>query len=165
MNADDVRLSFAFNDWANRRVLDAARSVVPADFTRDLRTSFGSIHGTLVHIMAGEWRWLRFWRGQSYDREFRPEDYQSVATLETAWEEVASVWRRLVTGLTDDQLQTRAMVRGAERPLVQTLQHVLNHSSHHRGQATTLLRQVGQLPPSIDFLVFLTDRADDRMPR
>jgi uncharacterized damage-inducible protein DinB len=155
MNADDARRLFAFNRWANRRLLDATRPVVPEDFSRDLGSSFESIGGTLLHIMAGEWRWLQFWLGRSYDRQFQPEDYPSVAALEAGWATVWSEQEPFVAGLTEERLRSTSIVRGAERPLSDTIQHLLNHSSYHRGQVVTLLRQVGYTPPAMDFLVYL----------
>jgi uncharacterized damage-inducible protein DinB len=157
MTADDARRLFAFNVWANRRLLDAARSVPPSDFARDLGSSFGSIGGTLLHIMSGEWKWLQYWLGRSYEREFRADDYPDVAALEAGW---ATVWpdqEAFVASLTEERLESTSLVRGAQRPLSDTLQHLLNHSSHHRGQVSTMLRQVGRTPPGLDFLVYLVE--------
>jgi uncharacterized damage-inducible protein DinB len=155
MNTEEAQLQFAYNRWANRRVLEAAREVAPQDLMLDRRSSFGSIHGTLLHIISGEWRWLQNWLGKPYDEEFRPEDYPDVAALEARWKQVVSDQQKFVDGLTDARLQARSVVRGAERPLAHTLQHLLHHSAYHRGQVSTLLRQAGHTPPSIDFLVFL----------
>jgi len=157
MTADEARRLFAFNVWANRRLLDAARSVPPSDFTRDLGSSFGSIGGTLLHIMSGEWKWLQYWLGRSYEREFRADDYPDVAALEAGWETVWPDQEAFVASLTEERLQSTSLVRGAQRPLSDTLQHLLNHSSHHRGQVSTMLRQVGQTPPGLDFLVYLVE--------
>jgi uncharacterized damage-inducible protein DinB len=157
MTPEDARLLFAYNRWANQRLLDAARAVAPKDFSLDRHSSFGSIQGTLLHIIAGEWRWLQNWLGKPYDVEFRPEDYPDVAALEARWKVIVSDQQKFVDGLTDERLQARSVVRGVERPLARTLHHVLHHSSYHRGQVSTLLRQAGQTPPSIDFLVFLGD--------
>ncbi len=57
--------------------------------------------------------------------------------------------------MTDEQLQARSKVRGEDRPLEQTMLHILNHSSYHRGQVVTLLRQTGYAVEPMDFLVYL----------
>jgi uncharacterized damage-inducible protein DinB len=157
MNIPYARTSFAYNAWANVRLLDASRAVRPDQFTRNLDSSFGSIRGTLVHIMAGEWKWLRFWLEEPYDEEFREDDYPDVTAIEARWLIVRADQQRFVDGLTEDQLQVMRVVRGLERPLRDTLQHLLSHSTYHRGQVATLLRQSGCVPPSTDFLVFLGD--------
>jgi uncharacterized damage-inducible protein DinB len=134
MNTAEVRTLFAYNSWANQRLLDASLSLAPGQFTRDLQSSFGSIRDTLLHIMAGEWRWLQFWLGKPYDEEFRPEDYPDVAALERRWSTVSADQQRFLDDLMDDTLRATRVVRGAERPLSDTVQHVLTHSTYHRGQ-------------------------------
>ncbi len=154
MNSADVRLLFAHCQWANRRLLGCARATTPEDFRRDLNSSFGSIQGTLIHIMAGEWRWLQFWLGKSYEREFPPEKFPTVEEVACEWQEVAEAQASFLGALTDEQLQARSIVRGEERPLEHTMLHILNHSSYHRGQVVTLLRQTGYAVEPLDFLVY-----------
>lgn len=48
-------------------------------------------------------------------------------------------------------------VRGYEYALGELIQHLLNHSTYHRGQVALLLRQLGQSPPATDFRLFLTE--------
>ena len=43
-------------------------------------------------------------------------------------------------------------------PLWKQMVHVVNHSSYHRGQATTLLRQLGAEAVSTDFLVYYDEK-------
>ena len=157
MDLPHVRTMFAYNWWANCRFMAAARLLTPDVFTRDAGSSFGSIRGTLLHIMAGEWKWLQFWLGRPYDEDFRSEDYPDVEVLEARWRVIRADQRRFVDALTADRLESRSVVRGTERPLRDTLQHLLSHSAYHRGQVATLLRQSGSVPPTTDFLVFLTE--------
>ena len=154
MSPSHARRLFAFNGWANRRVLEAVRAVSPEDLHRDLRTSFGSIHGTLLHLVAGEWRWLQFWLDRPYEREYLPEEFPDAAAIERFWTEIATEQQAFAEALTEESMRTTKLVRGAQRPLADTLQHLLNHSSYHRGQVASLLRQTGYDPPAIDFLIF-----------
>jgi uncharacterized damage-inducible protein DinB len=160
MNTSDIRTLFAYNAWANQRLLDAARTLPSDQFTCDLHSSFGSIRGTLLHIITGEWKWLQFWMGKPYDVEFAPEDYPNVASLEARWVTVRAEQQQFLDELTDDALRGTRLVRGAQRPLSDALQHVLSHSTHHRGQVSALLRQSGCVPPCIDFLVFRVETGD-----
>ena len=108
--------------------------------------------------MSGEWKWLRYWRGEPYDEVFRPADYPTVAALEQRWAIVAADQQAFAQHLTDDALRGTIEARGRAQTLADTIQHLLNHSTYHRGQVVTLIRQA-QLPvPSTDFLDFLGDQ-------
>lgn len=145
---------FAFNTWANGRVVETVRTIGHDDLHRDLRTSSNTIHGTLLHLVAGEWRWLQFWLDRPYEREFPAEEFPDAAAIERFWIDVVTEQNAFAASLTDDRLLATKLVRGARRPLADMIQHLLNHSSYHRGQIASLLRQTGHAPPAIDFLVF-----------
>ena len=58
VNSNDVLNLFAYDEWANRRLVDAAAQLTSEEYTQDLGASFGSVRRTLIHIMWGEKRWL-----------------------------------------------------------------------------------------------------------
>ncbi len=62
MNKDDIQLLYEYDRWANNRVLQAVSALSDEQFTRDLGGSFRSVRDTLVHIIAGEWGWLAYWK-------------------------------------------------------------------------------------------------------
>jgi uncharacterized damage-inducible protein DinB len=166
MNSDQLRTLFAYNQWANGRLLDAAACVTADDFTRDLGASHGSVRGTLVHIVFAEWDWLRLWLGDSprdiAQREPPPEAFPDVATLRLEWATIVRDQQAFIETLTDAALNAAfsfESFQGDQQTfsLAATMQHVLNHSSYHRGQAVTLLRQLGHTPPGTDLLVFLVE--------
>ncbi|HUR92013.1 MAG TPA: DinB family protein [Gemmatimonadaceae bacterium] len=154
LSPDYARRLFAFNTWANGHIIEAVRGLSSEDLHRDLRTSFTSVHGTLVHLVSGEWRWLQFWLDEPYEREFSRDEFPDVAAIEKLWTKIAGDQRALAASLTPERLRETKVVRGLERPLADTMQHLLNHSSYHRGQIASLLRQTGHQPPPIDFLIF-----------
>lgn len=162
MNVHDIRTLCAYNQWATSRLLAAARLVKPADFTRDLRTSHGSLRGTLVHIVWAEWIWLQRWRGESPKRVFAPDEFPDLDAIAACWRDVDRDQQDFITALTDDRLLARLSYENLqgqrwEYPLAHMMQHLVNHSSYHRGQVVTLLRQLGQTPPPTDFLVFFDE--------
>ena len=166
MKIDDVETLYVYNRWANRRLLAAARLVEPPDFMRELVTSHGSLRGTLVHVLWGEWVWLQRWGGDSPKRAFAPDEFPDIASLESRWAQVERDQANFIGGLTDQRLRTLVSYENLqgqrwEYSLVHMMQHVVNHSSYHRGQVVTLLRQLGQIPPATDFLVFF-DEAGSR---
>ena len=162
MNLDEIRTLYAYNRWANHRLLGASRPLSPSAFTRDLGTSYGSLRGTLVHTLWAEWIWLQRWRGVSPRQVFAQEEFPDVGAIESRWDEVERNRQDFIAGLTEDRLlagMSYENLQGQrwEYSLVHTMQHVVNHSSYHRGQVVTLLRQLGQAPPSTDFLVFFDE--------
>jgi uncharacterized damage-inducible protein DinB len=60
-----VGTMYAYNDWANARILDTAARLDPDRYRADHGASFGSVHDTLVHIMGAQWLWLSRWQGTS----------------------------------------------------------------------------------------------------
>jgi uncharacterized damage-inducible protein DinB len=160
MTAPGIRRLFAYNRWANRRLLVAASLLSRDDFSRDLHASYGSVRGTLLHILWGEGRWLQFWKDGSVIPDPDPEQYPNVAALEAAWERIEEGQQTFAAGLTEQQLATTMKVREHEYTLADLVQHLLNHSTYHRGQVAVLLRQIGHRPPATDFRLFLTEARD-----
>jgi uncharacterized damage-inducible protein DinB len=164
MDTEDTRTLYTYNRWANHRVVPAARLLAARDFTRDLGASHGSVRGTLVHILWGEWLWLQRWRSDSPKQVFAPEQFPDVAALEAQWAIVERDQQIFIEGLTDERLNARVAYENLqgerwEYSLRHMMQHVVNHSSYHRGQVVTLLRQLGHTPPATDFLVFFDEAA------
>jgi uncharacterized damage-inducible protein DinB len=166
MNIEQLRSLFAYNQWANGRLLDAAAHLKAEDFTRELKASHGSVRGTLVHIVFGEWDWLRLWLGEPAkdiaQREPPPEAFPDVATLRLEWATIVRDQQAFIETLNDERLNAAFSFENFQGEqsafaLADTMQHVLNHSSYHRGQVVTLLRQLGHTPPGSDFLIFLLE--------
>src|SRR5687767_9233203 len=162
MNAGDVRTLVAYNRWASERMLADVHSLDAAELIRDLRTSFGSILGTVAHIFWAEWLWVRRWQGQSPKQRLSMDAYRSLEDIEQPWREVIAEQERFVREVTDDQLERRIAYENAlderwEYPLALMIQHLVNHSSYHRGQIVTLLRQLGRTPRSTDMLVYIDE--------
>ena|SRR6185369_14917038 len=162
MNVADIRDLYEFNAWANSQILTALRPLTNEEFRRDFGMSFGSVQGTAIHIVGGESIWLdRFINGKFQDfvermkADWNAEKIPDTATLEGRWEVLDRKWRDFLRSLTEERLQSPVMTRGGEIPLSKCLQHILNHSTYHRGQVVSLLRQLGRTPPSTDYLLFV----------
>ena len=164
MNARDVGYLNDYNGWANRRVLEIASKLTPEQFTRDLQSSHRSVRDTLAHILAGEWIWLERWKGTSPSSLLNPTEFGTIESLASRWAGVERDYQEYINGLTDELLTvviSYRNTRGEEwaYPLGQMLQHVMNHSNYHRGQVTTLLRQLGAEVMPLDLLVFMDVKA------
>ena len=106
-----------------------------------------------------EWVWLRRFKGESPAARPSWTEGADLASLREALAAIEGERAPLVAGLTDARLQEVIPYRtfkGEEQRgrLSELCQHVANHSTYHRGQAATLLRQVGATVPSTDFVVF-----------
>lgn len=157
MNITDVQRFFAYDQWANRRLLAAAALVPPDAFTRDLDASFGSLRGTLLHILWGERRWLQFWVDGSAVPDAVPDAFPGTAALGDGWAILERDRAGFLSELTDAGLDAPFTVRGQQFQLRELIQHIVNHSTYHRGQVALLLRQLGHTPPATDFRLFLTE--------
>ena len=164
MNTEDFRLLYDYNSWANHRTLDACAALTEEQFTRDMGSSFRSVRDTLAHLMLVEWIWLERWNGRAPSGYPPSTDFPNLNTVRTRWAEIERDLLKYIASLTPEDLQrvvhhkTMAGVPHAQ-PLWQMLQQVLNHATYHRGQVTTLLRQLGAKGVGTDLIMFYRERA------
>ncbi len=149
MDADDIRELSTFDAWANRRLFEASAALTSEQRARRVASSFPSLADTLAHILAEEWIWLRRCLGE--------DPHDTPPSLELG--EVLAERLALIRGLTGGDLAREVPFRSLEgHPRRQTVRdmlvHVVNHSTYHRGQAATILRQLGAAAPETDFVVF-----------
>jgi uncharacterized damage-inducible protein DinB len=156
MTLQSVRTWFAYNRWANRRLLAASGELSAEERGRNLNGSFGSLHGTLRHLLWGERSWLRFWKGDDFGPDLGPDDLPDLPSIEAEWEALDRERDAFVAALDEAQLTAPRSVDEDAYVLGELLQHCLNHSTHHRGQIVLMLRQLGRVPPETGFRQFLT---------
>ena len=164
MTPEDVRQLFDYNAWANQRALDAAAQLSAEQFVKPLGSSFSSVRDTLVHICGAEWIWLERFQGRSPSSIPDNSSVQSLAALREHWQPQAEGLLSFVNGLTQDDLdrvfEYKTINFGMyKNPLWQSLQHLANHGTYHRGQVATLLRQLGGKPILTDLMHFYRERA------
>jgi uncharacterized damage-inducible protein DinB len=154
---------YEFDAWANHRVLDAAAALSEEQLTRDMGSSFRSVRDTLVHVMGAQWIWLERWNGRTPAGIPDAKDFPTLASVRGRWAEVERDLLAYVRGLSAEDIATvreyKTLSSGVLRnPLWQALQHLINHGTYHRGQVTTMLRQLGASPVSTDLIVFYRER-------
>lgn len=127
---------------------------------RDLGSSFPSVRATVVHIYSSEWVWYSRWQGTSPAAHLTPDAFPDVPALRMAWAGHERKVRAFVETLDGDALgrpiaYTLFDGQTSSTVLRHMIQHVVNHASYHRGQVTTMLRQLGAAPPkSMDMIAF-----------
>jgi uncharacterized damage-inducible protein DinB len=159
MNQQELQTLLDYHYWARDRVLDAAEKLTPDQFGRDLGSSFRSVRDTLAHIYAAEWAWCSRWKGVS-PTAFPADSPADVAAIRAKWGALESDVRAVLDRMGEDgfdRVIEYKMLNGDARASIfsHMLQHVVNHASYHRGQVTTLLRQLGAAPPQgMDLITF-----------
>jgi uncharacterized damage-inducible protein DinB len=61
MNKSQIIDIYSYDDWANKKLLNAVGQLENEEFVRDLSSSFSSIRDTMVHILSAEELWLSRW--------------------------------------------------------------------------------------------------------
>ncbi|MEM9043759.1 MAG: DinB family protein [Pseudomonadota bacterium] len=151
----------AYNAWANRRLYAAALNLSEDDFRANLGAFFGSVMGTLNHIMVADLIWLaRF-------REQRQPPFGLDHILHEDGEELAAARKVLdddiigyVAGQSDQNLFddfTYTMIttdQTVTQPRAPALTHFFNHQTHHRGQVHAMLTRVTKDAPALDLIYY-----------
>lgn len=170
---DQVRGFARYNLQFNRRLFDQLSGLSDDDRKKDMGAFFGSIHGTLNHILLADRIWLgRFavampalssLDGAALVHEFsslRQElcaDFDELYAERCATDDVISGW---AGELTDNLLEETMRYSNSqghlrEHPVWIAVTHMFNHQTHHRGQVTTLMHQLGHDPGVTDYLMYV----------
>ena len=155
MTVEQLRSLAAYNRWANARLLQAAAALSAEARERDLRASFGSLQGTLIHILWGERGWLHFWQHGTFVPVPASGEYPDFASLRSTWTHHDEAYAAYLNRLTQAELDAPRTL-DTDTYTLGELQHAINHSTYHRGQVALLIRQLGHVPASTDYHDFLT---------
>ena len=165
MDLSDIKNLFSYTEWANDLAIDAANKLPEESFRRDVGISHGSIFGTLVHMAGAEWIWLERWQGRSPTKaeawsRWSLESCADLATLNERWTELINQRTRYVSELDEPTRAAELAFRllsgdPSSMPLINQMQHVVNHATMHRGQIVGMIRQLGIEPPATDLLFYL----------
>jgi uncharacterized damage-inducible protein DinB len=163
MTPEDIRVLYEYDAWANHRILDATAALTPEQFTQPMNSSFSSVRDTLAHIMFGQWIWLERWQGRMPTALPAAEGFPDLASLRKRWAEVEADLLAFVRALTAERIaevsEYKTRTAGTfTSPLGHVLLHLVNHGTYHRGQVTTLLRQLGGKSVSTDLSLFYRER-------
>lgn len=153
----------SYNSWANRQLYDAVALLPDALYRADRSAFFGSLHGTLNHVLVGDRAWLARLTGEAGGPSQLDEIlYEDFGALRSAREAEDARIERYLSRLDGPHLMadfTYANLSGDQftQPLFLILAHFFNHQTHHRGQAHTLLTQLGREAPPLDLIYFLRE--------
>lgn len=165
-----VRLMAEYNRWMNRRLYEAAACLPAQALHEDRRAFFGSILGTLNHLLVADSIWLRRFDAPGHWERLREAidwlprptslrdplagDLPTLAALRTRIDDLIVAWCEHLIFTDLDRVLVYRNVAGEsfQRQVGPLLSHFFNHQTHHRGQATTLLFQAGVDPRETDLI-------------
>jgi uncharacterized damage-inducible protein DinB len=161
MNLDDCRTLFAYDDWATGRVMDAAAQLDSEAYMRDFGLAWGSVGGTLSHVVEAQWIWLNRWKGSPPPT--MPETESGLAVLRFVWQAVLKERDAYLGSLNEDDLYASINYQNSKGetfsdPLWGMITHVVNHGTDHRSHVSIMLTELGHPPLGLDFITFLREQ-------
>ena len=153
----------AYNRWANERLYEAAAKLSEADYRADRGAFFGSLHGTLNHLLVADRIWMRRFTGEGPVQTRLDEIlFDDLAGLGGERRDEDERIIAYIAGLSDGDLAGlltyRTIVSPSDitQPLARALAHFFNHQTHHRGQAHALVTMAAgnAAMPSLDMIIF-----------
>lgn len=150
MNTTDARRLAAYNRWMNERIFGVCARLSDPARKADRGAFFGSIHGTLNHLLLADRLWMSRFTGTTFtvgglDEELFAE-FDELRQARAVTDGEIEEW---AGALTDEKLagvlEYTSMMNPEPRrfPMALAVAHFFNHQTHHRGQLTTLLSQLG----------------------
>jgi uncharacterized damage-inducible protein DinB len=155
------KLMATYNEWMNTQVYDTAGRLSTSEVAADRGAYFGSIFGTLNHIVVADTLWLKRFAAHpsststlavmvALPTPVRLDQvmFDDLEGLKTHRQWLDSVIINWIEALTDDDLDTVLSYHNSKgepstRRFSSLILHLFNHQTHHRGQASTLLSQAG----------------------
>lgn len=155
---------FAYNDWANVKVLEHLVSLESAALDRDWGMGLGSIRKTVLHLWDAERWWLRNGMEGSAEYERSPVT-TTMEDLRSGWRQTMERRRAFLSSLgsgadvANRLLEPNIKGISLRLPLVEILVQLGGHGTHHRAQLANMLRHSGVKLPGLDYIVWIRERA------
>lgn len=156
--------AFAYDRWATARMLDAVAALTDEALRRDVGGSFPSVFDTVEHVLAAGWIWMARWQGAPRGRLPGGWPPATLTDIRASWAELNGEVSTFLATLTPADLGRPVDVvartgMACTLPLGQTLRHVANHATYHRGQVIDQLRRLGAKTVSTDLFLFCCEQA------
>lgn len=166
MQQQDILTLYAYNDWANQRILQACRSLTHDAYIAAVvpDPGHGSLRGILVHTLDTEYGWRMLCQEQRTTPDLTVDDLPTLEQLCERWQLEQAAMQAYLRQLRDEHLHGLLQFtnnQGQPRTWVlwHILMHVANHGTQHRSEAAAILTGYGASPGELDFTVFLREQA------
>ena len=163
MTFNEIKTLHAYNSWADNRIFEAVAELPEEQYLQDMKNSHGGIHTTLIHMVGAEKIWLERFQGNPQPM-LAQNPPKNLTDLKAVWEKVGYDTAKWLGTMSDKKLNetfTMKTLKGDTYTHIfwQAFQHLVNHSSYHRGQVVTMMRQLGAKPVSTDLIQFYRETA------
>ncbi len=163
MTKQDIVTLLDYDAWATGRILEAVGPLSEEQYSKNIASSFESVGGTLVHIYGACRLWLDRWQGQD-DGGGLKTDKLALEALRSRWGDLRTELSAFLQSLPEDSLQAPFSYKDTKgrthsQPLVQQMQHLVNHSTYHRGQVAAMLRQLGAQAVNTDLITYYRQKS------
>ena len=160
-----IRTLLAYTDWSNHRLLECASALSDEQLDRDMQIGPGTMRRTMRHIYAGEYVWLRRWRGEVetdwLDETAKIPVGQLAADFETNIREREALLARLIeSDLARVQPYRDSKGNLFKASLGDMLMQGVLHSKHHQAQACNILKRLGAPWPELDYMMRIRRASD-----
>jgi uncharacterized damage-inducible protein DinB len=156
-----IRELYAYDRWANRRLFDVVAGLPAGEAERSMGSqwSMPTLKGMLAHILGAEVIWLARFKGDNPTSILGDADFPDLAALRLRWDTAEEELRQFVEALDEGDLRRLVSYRDTRGgaftlPLGVLLQHVANHSTHHRSEVATMLTLIQGSPPGTDLVLY-----------
>ena len=146
-----------YNQWMNEKLYAVCEKIPDADRKKDLGAFFKSIHGTLNHILYGDRAWMGRFSGKPFNimgiGQELYKDFDKLKSERFSTDSQILDWTRALSSeWLDSDFEYTSNVDSKTRvlPCWVLVTHMFNHQTHHRGQVTTLVKQLGYEPGVTD---------------
>lgn len=164
MRLTDIKLIYEYNYWANEKIITMAAKLSDEQLKQPNSFSWGSLHGTLVHMVDADQVWRSIFEHGVVPTFLEPDDLPDLDAIITHWNAEKAAMLSYLAGLGDEDMNDFVRYRATddnqmrERVLWHCLYHVVNHSTQHRSECAAMLTDFGFSPGELDFTVFLSQR-------
>lgn len=164
MRRDELILHFAYNQWANQRILTQMAKLDEAELKRPDQVNHGSAYQLLLHTLDTEWGWrIICQEGIATELLWKVEELPDLRSIVRFWQTEHEQVLAYLQGLSDDDLDQvidfGAIQGGQSKTAIvwQLLFHILYHSNNHRSELARFLTERGHSPGDLDFLNALSE--------
>jgi uncharacterized damage-inducible protein DinB len=159
MQLAEMRVLFDYDAWATSKILDQAEQLEPEQYSEPAGPGAQSIGQILTHMLIARHLWrMRLETGKS-DLRIRPDDFPTLASYRTGWDDERQSFDAFLAALDDAALGQPVRFERRGEIHAYTLWHILfqliSHNAQHRAEIAERLTAYGYSPSDLDFFLFV----------
>ena len=161
MQIAEMLTLYAYNRWANQRLIARAKLLSAEQFVAPSAFPHGGLRDTLGHLIRSEWHWYAVLRGESTATppSLGNEEFATATVVEERWGAIEAATEAYIAGLNDGDLaRVLPMRSGGALTVRQILVNLYTHNAQHRGELAQILTEQGHSPGDFDFVFFALEQ-------